>query len=52
MTFAPRFGLVLMSNSDKSLTTNVGENFHSEFNSNSYHDYPNIFKIIEVIKIF
>jgi len=34
------------------MNTNACKSFHSEFNSNVYHHHPNIFKIIEVLKMF
>ena len=33
-------------------TTNACEIFHSDFNSNFYHQNPHIFKIIEILKLF
>ncbi|CAI6349412.1 unnamed protein product [Macrosiphum euphorbiae] len=38
--------------SDRVHTTNACESFHSDFNSNFYHQHPNIFKIIEILKLF
>ncbi|KAE9533520.1 hypothetical protein AGLY_009158 [Aphis glycines] len=38
--------------SDRIHTTNACESFHSNFNSNFYHQHPHIFKIIEILKLF
>ncbi|KAF0772703.1 Uncharacterized protein FWK35_00016701 [Aphis craccivora] len=38
--------------SDRIHTTNPCESFHSDFNSNFYHQHPHIFKIIEILKLF
>jgi len=33
-------------------TTNACESFHSDFNSNFYHQHSHIIKIIEILKLF
>ncbi|KAF0711666.1 Uncharacterized protein FWK35_00033498 [Aphis craccivora] len=38
--------------SDRIHRTNPCESFHSNFNSNFYHQHPHIFKIIEILKLF
>ncbi|KAF0688897.1 Uncharacterized protein FWK35_00039188, partial [Aphis craccivora] len=38
--------------SDRIYTKNPCESFHSDFNSNFYHQHPHIFKIIEILKLF
>jgi len=38
--------------SDRVHTTNLCESFHSDFNSNFYHQHSHIFKIIEILKLF
>jgi len=37
---------------DRVHTTNACESFHSDFNSNFYHQHPHIFKIIDIFKLF
>jgi len=49
-TFPP--SIWASASSYMSLTTNARESFNSEFNSNFYHHYPNIIKIIEILKMF
>uniref|UniRef100_A0A2S2QVK6 MULE transposase domain-containing protein n=1 Tax=Sipha flava TaxID=143950 RepID=A0A2S2QVK6_9HEMI len=38
--------------SDRVHKKNACESFHLDFNSNFYHQHPNIFKIIEILKLF